>query len=1081
MAKAIAFRLPTRRGKPFKTTIMINFRRHKFFTSIIIGLLTVGTVLIAPISWAQDATQSGQVAAGASADAGSSSSTNSTSQTASDATNTGANAGSDQGTAQGTNQGTNQGGPTLSSLGLTPDQNGHYDTSALGANDPRAGANQGTSQGTNNGVPTPTPAAATPTPAPTVAPSAAVNDPSATNTGTGANSNNNSSATTNTTDQSQTNNTGSVTNNNAGAATTGQSSSTQNTGPGSVSTGNAGVGVQQVTADNLNTSGSSGEIQHTTTAGSQNGDVILNFQPNQSGSSLGQSFRSVNSVTGADSTNNATVNSTTTQLNEIQNDGQINNTLNASAVTGQNDATQNTGNASISTGNANVAATLINFLNSNVVDSNLWLEVTDILGNLNGNVVIPPDVVAILEKHQRDLLINAVNSGTGSNSQNTTDVNVNNTQNTIVANDAYVKNNINVDGVTGQNTATQNTGNSTINTGNVNASANTVTLANTNVDGGSLGVIIVNALNKWLGFLVGQDGSITPISHDYTTQLVAQNSQTGADSTNNSSANVNNSETNVLNNDGKITNTLNLDAITGQNTANQNTGTAQITTGNANVEANVVNVVNTNVIHGNLFVAVVNVLGNWMGNLLFGNQNLGALAGAGTDSGSAAVAAQNSNTGADSTNSTNVALNNQNNVDIQNHANIENDLHVNADTGHNQTDRNTGLGSIKTGDAIAVLHARNIANITVASVAPTWSDITAALENAVTGTNSQNTIDVTVNDQRNINVTNDAHVDTAMGAIANTGFNTANRNTLGGAISTGIAEADAFVANLLNQTWLVGGTGSGNVVLSGNNNQTGSGSTNSTDVSVNLGGTANVSNNADVNNQGEMNANSGNNQANDNTGNGTVAAGAAGVNGGADNNVNHTQLAGDPAGLNVVTDNNANIANDFGGSANSGGNETDRNTGGGAGTGGNGGDGGNGGGNDGGATTTDGGSGNGNGGSGGDGDHNGGGANTSGSGGSSSAKTKVAGATTQASDDNGIGGGDVPTYFGRVAQAATTDPAKMSPRFPVAGLYNPVVTRSVLKFLPWALLALALGLFARIYFSGRNSLVFLLTRRRKNI
>ena len=371
-------------------------------------------------------------------------------------------------------------------------------------------------------------------------------------------------------------------------------------------------------------------------------------------------------------------------------------------------------------------------------------------------------------------------------------------------------------------------------------------------------------------------------------------------------------------------------------------------------------------------------------------------------------------------------------------------------------------------------------------MAPTWSDITASLENAVTGANSQNTIDVTVNDQRNINVTNDAHVDTAMGAIANTGFNTANRNTLGGAIATGIAEADAFVANLLNQTWLVGGNGAGNLALSGNNNQTGSGSTNSTNVSSNSGGTANVSNNADVNNQGNMDANTGNNQTNDNTGNGTVAAGTAGVAGGADNNINHTQLAGDPAGLNITTSDNANIANSFSGNANSGGNQTDRNTGAAASTGGNGGDGGNGGGgnNGGGTTTTGDGSGNGGSGSGGDGGHgdNGGGSGSnSGSGDPATQNAKVAGATAQASGDNGVGGGEIPAYFGRVAQAATTDPVQASPRFPVAGLYNPVVTRSLLKFLPWALIALALGLFTRIYFSGRNGLAFLLARRRKSI
>lgn len=1013
----------------------MNLKRHRFFSSIVTAYLVLGMVFIPPFSWAQDA--------------------------------------STQGENQGANQGTDQGGPTLESLGVTPDENGNYDTSSLGSSDPRAGANQGDDQGTQNGT--------TPTP-----------DTSSSNTNTGANSDNNSSSSTSQTNGSQTNNTGNVSNTGTGSASTGQNSSSQNTGSGGVGTGDAGVTIQQVTTDNLNTTGTSGEIQHTTTAGTQDGDIVLSFDPNQSGQSLGQSFISTNSVTGANSGNSATIESNRTQLNEIQNDGQINNTLSASAITGQNTAEQNTGNALISTGNANIAATLINFLNTNIIDSYLWMEVMDVIGNLNGDIVIPSSVLALLSgNHPTNLAVNTSNENTGSGSQNNANVNINNTENTSVTNDAEVQNNIDINATTGQNTATQNTGNSTIETGDVEASANTVTLANTTVEDGSLGIIIVNALNKWLGFLVGQDNSLTPIDHEYTTALVAQNSQTGADSVNDAEITVNNTETNSVENNGKITNNLLLEAVTGQNTANQNTGNAQITTGDARVQANVVNVVNTNVVRGNLFVAVVNIFGDWMGDLIFGDQNITTLATTtGTGEGTVAVTTENSNTGENSSNDVNVDVNSSRNTDIANDAKIENNLHVNADTGHNETNRNTGLGSIKTGDAIAALHARNLANLTSTSVSPFWSDITAVMNNSVTGADSQNTIDVTVNDERNINITNDAQVDTAMGAIANTGFNTANRNTLGGIIDTGIAQAIAFVENLLNQTWLTGGAGGGTTAINGSNNSTGSGSTNTTNFATETDGSANIANNADVNNEGNLDTNSGNNQANDNTGDGTASTGSADVVGGAQNTVNQTELAGNPLNLDINQDNTATIDNNFTGNANTGGNETNDNTG----TNDPADDNDNGGGDNGGGTGGgDTGGGQGNNGTGTTGNNSGssGGSGGGGSGGNGGGTQKTAiktipsvkGATESIlHSEFGIGYGGDGNYYSplvKEAKAEMVSIPKTQTRFPVAPLIG-TSTRSLLKLLPWILLVTAGALVTGIYLRGNDWLFFVLENRRTN-
>lgn len=757
--------------------------------------------------------------------------------------------GAGQGAGQGDGQGTELGGPTLESLGLTPDENGEIDTSVLGESDPRQGALQGVDQGATNGQ---------------------TQTVDASNTQTGADSTNTSTATVSQSSDTAVANDSTTVNTGAATAETGENSASENTGPGSVRTGNAGVGVQQVTADNFTTVGSYGEIEHSAQAGSQSGDLMLSFDPAGGGDGLSDSFRSVNSVTGSGSENTADVSSSREQILEIQNDGTIINDLDVAAVTGKNDTSQNTGAATIETGSANVAATLLNFLNTNVVDGALWLSVSDIFGDLGGNVVVPETAIAYLERRGRELLVDASNATTGSASTNTVSVEVTDEQTTTLTNTANVENTVNIDAITGENEATQNTGGATVATGDVEATTNTITLANMNVVDGNLGLIIVNALNRWIGFLLGSDGTWAPIGHAYSTLIEAANTATGSESTNTAEVTVDSEEITTVTNDATVKNTLDIDAITGQNTASQNTGNASVTTGDAHVYATVVNVVNTNVVRGGFFAAIVNVFGNWFGDLWFGGTPVTALASAraaaSAPSGGVEIAAENASTGSDSTNTIDIDASSESTVEVDNTAKITNALHLNADTGHNQTSRNTGLGSVKTGDVLAALHARNVANVSLVGMDTPWANITADLVNATTGADSTNTIDVTIDDTREVTVLNDAEVDTAIGAVANTGFNTANRNTLGGLICTGVAALDALVDNLLNQTWLVRTYGDGQAQLATTNTQTGSGSGNSIGLTPFVSTAATVGNTADADTTFTAAATTGDNQANRNTG-----------------------------------------------------------------------------------------------------------------------------------------------------------------------------------------------------------------------
>ena len=152
----------------------------------------------------------------------------------------------------------------------------------------------------------------------------------------------------------------------------------------------------------------------------------------------------------------------------------------------------------------------------------------------------------------------------------------------------------------------------------------------------------------------------------------ASNSNTGADSTNNATVTVQNNTTINSVNNAVINNNISVNANTGNNTANKNTGNGTISTGDITGSVIVKNLGNEN----GTFDSVLNL--NCASNCNF--------------------SASNSNTGADSNNKSQVKIKNNLNVTITNNANVNNNIGANLNTGGNSTDKNTGSGSITTGD-----------------------------------------------------------------------------------------------------------------------------------------------------------------------------------------------------------------------------------------------------------------------------------------------------------------------------------------------------------------------------------------------
>lgn len=342
--------------------------------------------------------------------------------------------------------------------------------------------------------------------------------------------------------------------------------------------------------------------------------------------------------------------------------------------------------------------------------------------NLAGNSVVAANTnISSNEVSNGSTTVNTTQSSiqpqidnNGANSNNNASINVADSQNTNQNNQASVNNGLDLEAATGDNKASMNVGNSAIVSGDANVTGTIMNTVNTNVDG--VKVAEFNVIDNHTGDLIldyDQNCIIgcTPAAN--TSATIANN---GANSTNTTDGTYLTKENTFQNNDANVTNDMVLVADTGSNQASLNTsGDSVIQTGDANVVANVINLLNTNVA-GEVLIGVVNIFGDLVGDIIVpisettpaqANGDAGATTAAITDN------------GAQSTNSITVDNVANSNTFQTNDATIENNLTFTADSGGNETNYNTGGNSaIVTGDVNVDAQAATVANTNVSG--GTW-------------------------------------------------------------------------------------------------------------------------------------------------------------------------------------------------------------------------------------------------------------------------------------------------------------------------------------------------------------------------
>ncbi|PIR97238.1 MAG: hypothetical protein COT91_02590 [Candidatus Doudnabacteria bacterium CG10_big_fil_rev_8_21_14_0_10_41_10] len=288
---------------------------------------------------------------------------------------------------------------------------------------------------------------------------------------------------------------------------------------------------------------------------------------------------------------------------EVVNDNVVGvkNDVETKSLTGKNRllAADESENGFIDSGDINVFANVVNVLNVNLINSKLT-EITDNFENLTQDLVLNHP-----ETTSRELTQNLAEGICGKlTCQSLTSYALTNN------NDATLENNITAGGLSGENQI-HNFNNSGIGSGYVNVVVNVLNIVNANLINARWTIASINVFGDW-------EGDLHLPSELYFMDSMSIGA-TGGDQLD--VENVHSVLVNV-NNDNEIDIENNVDTLadSGKNgiesfgEKSEVTG-ADIDTGKSDANSYVKNVLNTNVVNGKWFLALVNTVGEWSGGI----------------------------------------------------------------------------------------------------------------------------------------------------------------------------------------------------------------------------------------------------------------------------------------------------------------------------------------------------------------------------------------------------------------------------------------------------------------------------------
>ena len=280
----------------------------------------------------------------------------------------------------------------------------------------------------------------------------------------------------------------------------------------------------------------------------------------------------------------ANLNNTVTVNNST--DASINNNINLGATSGNADVSKNTEAGDATSGNANAVANIVNVLNSAVNAGQSFVGVININGNLNGDILLPPNFVDTL------LASNVPH-------YNVTTANLNTTNNLTNTNNQSINNTINAGATSGNATVASNTEAGNATSGSAKTNLTVFNLTGSTVVASNDIMVFVNVLGSWYGMILNAPAGTTAASlgGGVTTNATATNDAT-LTNTNNQS----------------INNNIDVNSKTGNATVSGNTHAGNATSGDATSSVILSNMINDSLsLNGWFGLLFINVFGTWTG------------------------------------------------------------------------------------------------------------------------------------------------------------------------------------------------------------------------------------------------------------------------------------------------------------------------------------------------------------------------------------------------------------------------------------------------------------------------------------
>lgn len=260
-------------------------------------------------------------------------------------------------------------------------------------------------------------------------------------------------------------------------------------------------------------------------------------------------------------------------ISESQEEINLENNIEVLASTGRNQIKGVEGEKEviIETGEATALANVINIANTNILNSEFFFEVVNILSPTENDLILPRP-----EKSESSVI---------------------SSQNENEDREVEIVNHLEVRALTGGNEEVDNAGDNTIITGKAQAQTNNFSLANLDFYRQDYSFLVINDLGNWTGEVKGE---LLPEIIEETVEIESQREE---DST---------TEKKII-----LKNNIQVLALTGENEISESQGKSLIQTGEARSLVNLFNLVNLNILESRFFIWVVNVLDNWSGDIIF--------------------------------------------------------------------------------------------------------------------------------------------------------------------------------------------------------------------------------------------------------------------------------------------------------------------------------------------------------------------------------------------------------------------------------------------------------------------------------